>query len=142
MQPLKTAFWVVVLVPVFLLLLGHMLWAAEVWITTWLPFAHMLDQVNINEHFDKWVRLSLFTLLGALAVRIWREQRMFKAVVLWFVMLGIGKECLQHYMPERGASVGDLTTAMLGLAMGSVALLVGVMVGLETSRFFAAQAGG
>lgn len=117
----KQAFWMAVLATTGVLLLpGDALLAAKVWVASWLPYAQMLDHSNFTAHSDKWVHLALFALLGALAARIWWGLGVFKAVVLWLVMLGVGTECLQHYIPGRGASVADFLADVAGLLLGSV----------------------
>ena len=117
----KRVFWTAVVATTGVLLLpGDALLAAKVWVASWLPYAQMLDHSNITAHSDKWVHLALFALLGALAARIWWGLGVFKAVVLWLVMLGVGTECLQHYIPGRGASVADFLADVAGLLLGSV----------------------
>lgn len=118
----KAAFWLAVLVTTLVLLLpGDAVLAAKVWVASWLPYAQMLDQADWSGHSDKWVHLGLFTLLGSLAARIWWGLGVFKTAVLWLVLLAVGTECLQHFIPGRGASVADLMADVAGLALSGVA---------------------
>ena len=94
--------------------------AAKVWVASWLPFAQVLDQANFTDHSDKWVHLGLFTLLGTLAARIWWGLGVFKTAVLWLTLLAVGTECLQHFIPGRGASAADLMADVAGLTIGSL----------------------
>lgn len=118
---LKLVFWMVLVGTTGVLLLpGDALLAAKVWVAAWLPYAQMLDQSNVTAHSDKWVHFGLFALLGALAARIWWGLGVFKAVVLWLVLLGVGTECMQHFIPGRGASAADFLADVAGLLSGSV----------------------
>lgn len=117
---LKLVFWMAVVgTTAALLLPGDALLAAKVWVAAWLPYAQTLDESNITDHSDKWVHFALFALLGALAARIWWGLGVFKAVVLGLVLLGVGTECMQHFIPGRGASVADFLADVAGLLLGS-----------------------
>lgn len=117
----KAVFWLaVVTTAVVLLVPGDRVLAAKVWVASWLPFAQVLDQANFTDHSDKWVHLGLFTLLGTLAARIWWGLGVFKTAVLWLTLLAVGTECLQHFIPGRGASAADLMADVAGLTIGSL----------------------
>jgi VanZ family protein len=116
----RAAFWLAVLVTTLVLLLpGDAVLDTKVWMASWLPYAQVLDQSNVSEYSDKWVHLGLFALLGALAARLWWGQGMFKTAALGLLTLAVGTECLQHFIPGRGASVADLLADVAGLALGS-----------------------
>lgn len=118
----RAAFWLTVLITTLVLLLpGDAVLDAKVWIASWLPYAQALDQSSVSEYSDKWVHLGLFALLGSLAARLWWGLGFFKSATLWLVMLAVGTECLQHFIPGRGASVADLLADVAGLALGAAA---------------------
>lgn len=117
----KALFAASVLLALWLLLLpGDVLLEAKVWLASWLPYAQDLEQSNITDHTDKWVHLSLFTLLGGLATRIWWGGALFRPMMWGLFAMAVGTECLQHFIPGRGASWADLMADAAGLVVGVV----------------------
>ncbi len=115
----KTLFVLALLVTLVLLLTpGDALLAVKVWVASWLPYAREIEQASWTDHGDKAVHFSLFTVLGALASWIWGGTPRLAWVLLGLAGLGMATEGLQHFIPGRGASLGDLTADWLGLALG------------------------
>lgn len=117
----KALFGASVLLTLWLLLLpGDLLLAAKVWMASWLPYAQELDQSNIAEHTDKWVHIALFALMGGLATRAWWGHPAFRTTMLGLLAMAVGTECLQHFIPGRGASLADLMADGAGVVTGVV----------------------
>lgn len=113
------ALWVTLLL---LLLPGGAILHLKIWVASWLPYAQVLDDSGLTDNSDKWMHFSLFAVLGALAARIWWGQRALRAAALGLVALAVGTECVQHFIPGRSASIGDLITDIVGLAAGCMAV--------------------
>lgn len=105
---------------------GDKVLEAKVWVASWLPYAQALEASSLTDHSDKGVHFALFAVLGSLAARIWWGTGAWRVVLLWLVAFGAGTECLQAFIPGRGASVADFLADMLGLTLGAV--LLGAMV--------------
>ena len=95
---------------------------AKVWVASWLPWARQLEQAGLGGHADKWLHFGLFALLGGLATHIWWRWASLRPVMLGLLALGVATECLQHFIPGRGASAADFAADALGLLAGGVLL--------------------
>lgn len=101
---------------------GDKVQEAKVWVASWLPYAQALEASSLTDHSDKGVHFALFAVLGWLAAHIWWGTGVWRVVLLWLVALGVGTECLQAFIPGRGASVADFLADMLGLLLGATLL--------------------
>ena len=84
-----------------------------------------IDRSDAFRHSDKWVHLGLFVALGLLGVRAWRQPGQRTLVWYGLIATAVATECLQHFIPGRSASLGDLTADLLGLALGGTTGLAG-----------------
>lgn len=87
-------------------------------LASWLHVPAELEQVPGMGLADKLVHGSLFAGLGLLATRAWLGRAFFGCIMLALLLLGAGTEVVQHFIPARGASVGDFAADSLGLALG------------------------
>lgn len=92
--------------------------AFKAWVASWLPWAALVDRVDLASQSDKLVHFSLFLLLGALAARSWPHATGRWSAWLGLFLLGCLTEWLQQYVPGRGASVFDLATDVAGTSLG------------------------
>ena len=97
----------------------------KIWLASWLPYAAEIDRSDAFRHSDKWVHLGLFVALGLLGVRAWRQPGQRTLVWYGLIATAVATECLQHYIPGRSASLGDLSADLLGLALGGTTGLAG-----------------
>ena len=97
----------------------------KIWLASWLPYAAEIDRSDAFRHSDKWVHLGLFVVLGLLGVRAWRQPGQRTLVWYGLIATAVATECLQHYIPGRSASLGDLAADLLGLARGGTTGLAG-----------------
>jgi len=99
--------------------------ALQTWPARWPPYAAEIDRSDAFRHSDKWVHLGLFVVLGLLGVRAWRQPGQRTLVWYGLIATAVATECLQHYIPGRSASLGDLSADLLGLALGGTTGLAG-----------------
>lgn len=98
---------------------GDQVMAAQLWVASWLPFSHSLvDQAAVSLPVDKVVHGLLFASLAALAARGWFQHALRWRLLLGLVVLALGTEGLQHFIPQRAPSWADLAANLAGIAVG------------------------
>lgn len=108
----------VVLTLLLLLLPGDAVLAVKVWVASWLPYAHEVDQADWTANADKLQHASLFAVLGALGCRAWQQRHERLRVFAGVLLLGAGTELLQSLVPGRECSAWDFAADALGLLGG------------------------
>lgn len=71
---------------------------------------------------DKLLHILCFAGLGSVALWTYRSRWGRIGVMLFLVALGIGVELVQGMIPERQASVEDVTADMVGLVLAFILL--------------------
>lgn len=93
----------------------------KIWVASWLPWAGQIDRSDVLQHADKWVHAAIFLVLGALGMRAWRLADQRRQLVAGLLLMAIGTEWAQHYIPGRSASLGDFAADLAGLLLGALA---------------------
>lgn len=120
-RPWHVLFWFACWATLVLLLApAATLLEARIWLATWLPFAAQLDALDVTRNTDKWIHLGLFVLLCALGRQAWRQPAQRRPLLLGLLAMAGATEGLQHFVPGRSASLGDLLADVAGLALASV----------------------
>ncbi len=98
----------------------------KVWLASWLPFGKQLDQLDATQHSDKWIHFAVFGLLGWLGSQAWRlKSKARHRLLIGLLFMAVGTECIQHWVPGRSASLGDLLADLAGLTLGLLVSRVG-----------------
>lgn len=92
--------------------------AIQVWVASWSPIVVALNAGDVSAYSDKLVHVSLFALLGCLAVRGWPRAPQRWLPVGSLLLFGLLTEVLQTQIPGRSASLADWLADALGLAVG------------------------
>lgn len=93
----------------------------KIWVASWLPWASQIDDSGALHHADKWAHLAIFLVLGHLGMRAWRLTGQRRQLLLGLLLMAVGTEWLQHYVPGRSASAGDFAADLAGLLLGALA---------------------
>ena len=98
----------------------------KIWLAQWLPFGQQLDELDATQNSDKLIHFSVFALLGWLGSHAWRMRSgLNHPLLVGLVVMAAGTEGLQHWVPGRSASLGDLLADLAGLMLGLVLARVG-----------------
>lgn len=96
----------------------------KVWIASWLPWTWVaaIDQGVLLGGADKWVHLAIFLVLAGLGVRAWRQGWERQQLFLGLLLMAFVTESLQHFIPGRSASLGDVVADAAGTLLVALAL--------------------
>lgn len=98
----------------------------KIWLADWLPFVQQLDALDATQHSDKWIHFGVFALLGWLGSQAWHMKSVARhPLLIGLLFMAVGTECIQHWVPGRSASVGDLLADLAGLMLGLLVARVG-----------------
>ena len=86
-------------------------------VTSLLPNVH---PPTPYQHMDKVYHFSAYAFASFLPAVVIRTHRGLLWVCLFLVLIGIGTEYGQHFIPSRTGTVGDLIANMLGVLSGVI----------------------
>lgn len=103
---------------VVLLTPGEQVLAAKIWVASWLPFSQSLDQAEASLPLDKVVHGLIFASLAASAAWGWLQRAVRWRLLVGLVVLALGTEGLQYFIPQRAPGWADLAANLAGIALG------------------------